>query len=69
MITVNKPTNPKSIISSRIPNINLKKVASFSKKACSRNIPFIKKYRAEVAIPKTEELKAFKFMYIAIMSP
>jgi hypothetical protein len=53
MIMVSKPTNPKSIISNRKPSVNLKKVVSFSKKACPRNIPLIKKYKTEVAIPKT----------------
>jgi hypothetical protein len=53
MIRASQPTNPKSIISSRIPNINLKNALSLLKRACPKKIPFIMKYRIEATTPIT----------------
>jgi hypothetical protein len=61
MIIASQPTNPKSIISSRIPNISLKTGASFSKKACPKKILFIMKYTIEAAVPIIGEEMKLKF--------
>ena len=62
MIKTNQPTKPKSVISNKIPKVNLKKTSSFPKKARPRNIAFIKKYMTEATIPIARDLNTFKFM-------
>ena len=61
IIMMSQPTKPKSMISNRTPKISLKKTSSFSKKACARNVPLIKKYRMKAAIPIAGDF-TFKFM-------
>ena len=64
MIRVAQAINPRSMISSRFPSMNLKKRFSFSKKACPKNVPFIKKYRMDAVVPIAGVREKFRFKKI-----
>lgn len=61
MITASQPTNPKSIMRSRVPNISLKRGACFSKKACPKKVLFIMKNVRDTVVPIIGEEVKLRF--------
>ena len=57
-------TKPKSIMNNKFPNINLKKICSFSKKKRPKTVAFIKKYVTEAMAPISGEWIVVRFMKI-----
>ena len=64
MIIVAQAITPRNIISSRFPSMNLRKRSSFSKKACPKNVPFIRKYRMDAVVPIAGVREKFRFKKI-----
>ena len=55
---------PKSMMSNKFPNINLKKECSFSKKKRPKTAAFIRKYVTEAMAPISGEWMAVRFIKI-----